>query len=108
VYQAIKDITDVPFRNWLKYNARGFKKEPKRNANRVSNPNSVQATPTITNFTPTSITSGTSSSLTINGTNFGATQGTGFVEFKNANDGGTTWVKPLTTDYVSWSNTQIV
>jgi PKD repeat protein len=76
--------------------------------NNQNNNRSILATPTITSFSPTSISSGTSSNLTITGTNFGATQGSGFVEFKNANDGGGTYIKPLTTDYVSWSNTQIV
>ncbi len=69
--------------------------------------NSTLAIPTITSFTPTSITAGTRSLLTINGTNFGATRGTGFVEFKNANDGGTTYVKAKDIDYRTWSNTQI-
>lgn len=109
VYQAIKDITRRPVLELAPNTTlETLRRNLNTNSNRVSNPNTVQATPTISNFTPTSISSGTGSSLTINGTNFGATQGTGFVEFKNANDGGTTWVKPLTTDYVSWSNTQIV
>ncbi|MFN8143097.1 MAG: IPT/TIG domain-containing protein [Bacteroidia bacterium] len=69
--------------------------------------NTTQAVPTITNFTPTSITAGTHSILTINGTNFGATRGTGFVEFKNANDGGATYVKAKVNDYLTWTNTQI-
>ncbi|MBK7851895.1 MAG: IPT/TIG domain-containing protein [Bacteroidetes bacterium] len=69
--------------------------------------NSTLAIPTITSFTPTSITAGTRSLLTINGTNFGATRGTGFVEFKNANDGGTTYVKAKDIDYRTWTSTQI-
>jgi|GEM_PF-2115045 len=58
-------------------------------------------------FVPTIITAGTGQVLTISGSSFGPTQGGGFVEFSNSNDGGATFMRPLATDYVSWSNTQI-
>jgi hypothetical protein len=45
--------------------------------------------------------------LTINGDNFGNARGSGFVEFRNANDGGATRVKAREQDYVSWTNTRI-
>lgn len=61
----------------------------------------------ITGISPTTITAGTSSTLTITGTGFGATQGTSFVEFYNADDGGATYIKPHASQYVSWSATQI-
>ena len=67
----------------------------------------INAVPTITNFTPSTITAGTRSLLTINGTNFGATRGNGFVEFKNANDGGGTLVRAKVSDYRVWTDTQI-
>ncbi|MES2766409.1 MAG: PKD domain-containing protein [Bacteroidota bacterium] len=60
---------------------------------------------TITSFTPTTITAGTFSTLTINGTGFGSTAGT--VEFKNANNGGADYVPAPGNHIVSWSNTQI-
>jgi hypothetical protein len=66
------------------------------------------AVPVITSFSPASVSGGTGTLLTINGTNFGATQGSGFVEFPNANDGGASYVQPLGTDYITWTNTQIV
>jgi hypothetical protein len=69
--------------------------------------NKTTAIPTISLFSPTTITAGTGSVLTIMGTNFGSSQSTGYVEFKNGDDGGATWVQPLASDYVSWSNTQI-
>lgn len=70
--------------------------------------NSVMATPTITGFSPTSIPAGTDAILTITGTNFGASQGTGFVAFRNANSSSATdFVRPLLTDYVSWTDTEI-
>ena len=61
----------------------------------------------ITGFSPTTITAGTGSVLTINGSGFGATQGSGTVRFRNANDGGATVIVPLASQYVSWSSTQI-
>lgn len=68
---------------------------------------SVAATPVIGSFSPTTITAGTRDTLTINGSNFNATRGTGRVEFRNSNDGGSTYIYPASTDYISWSNTQI-
>lgn len=66
------------------------------------------ATPIIDNFTPTTIPAGTDAILTINGSNFGATQGTGFVEFRNANSSNpAAFVRPLLTDYISWTDTEI-
>jgi hypothetical protein len=62
---------------------------------------------TITSFSPSTITAGTFSVVTINGTGFGATQGTSFVEFKRADDGGATFCRPDAWSYVSWSDTQI-
>jgi hypothetical protein len=61
----------------------------------------------ITGISPTTITAGTSSTLTITGSAFGATQGTSIVEFLNADDGGATFIQPHSSQYISWSNTQI-
>ncbi|OUR93195.1 hypothetical protein A9Q87_05790 [Flavobacteriales bacterium 34_180_T64] len=59
----------------------------------------------INNFTPSSITAGTKSILTINGAGFGATNGT--VGFRDSNDGGTSYFVALDSQIISWSNTQI-
>lgn len=67
----------------------------------------TQAGLSITSIAPTTLTAGTGSVLTINGTGFGAVQGTGSVGFKNADDGGATFINPLATQYVSWTTTQI-
>jgi hypothetical protein len=82
------------------------------NGGNVSNPKNntpgLLTVPTITSFTPTTITAGTRSILTINGSGFGATRGTGFVEFRDANNSGVTaWVQPKANDYKVWNNTQI-
>jgi hypothetical protein len=62
----------------------------------------------IVSFSPTEITAGTNSILTINGNNFGNSKSNSRVLFKNANDGGVTFIEPLITDYISWSNTKIM
>jgi PKD repeat protein len=60
---------------------------------------------TISSFSPTTITAGTFTTLTINGSDFGSTPGT--VEFKNADNGGTSYVPAPANHILSWSNTQI-
>ncbi|MBX9853097.1 MAG: PKD domain-containing protein [Cytophagaceae bacterium] len=68
----------------------------------------ILATPVITGFSPSPITAGTNSVLTINGSNFGASYtGTATVQFKNANDGGATYISVLAAHIVSWSDAQI-
>ncbi|MBC3539417.1 IPT/TIG domain-containing protein [Rufibacter sediminis] len=69
--------------------------------------NQRRSIPTIDNFSPKSLRAGTGDVLTITGTNFGSTRGNGYVEFRNSDDGGKTFVKPLATDYLGWSDTQI-
>jgi len=61
----------------------------------------------ITSFLPPSINGGRGEILTINGNNFGATQGSGYIQLKNANNGGSSFIQLDADDYVSWSNSQI-
>jgi hypothetical protein len=63
--------------------------------------------PTIAGFSPLSLSAGTGAVLTITGDGFGASRGGGFVEFRNADDGGATRVSARETDYISWTNTRI-
>jgi len=73
------------------------------------------AAPTISDFSPKTLTAGTSTInttstsgvLTITGTGFGDTQGNGYVQFRNADNGSATYTKPVATDYLIWSDTQI-
>jgi PKD repeat protein len=69
--------------------------------------NPTVQSPSISGFSPTTITAGTGTTLTINGSGFGTTQGSGNVGFRNADDGGSTYINPLQTEIVSWSSTQI-
>ena len=68
---------------------------------------SITTAPSISSFSPSTITAGTGSILTINGSGFGATQSTSVVSFSNADDGGGTYIQPAPSQYVSWSDTQI-
>jgi hypothetical protein len=70
--------------------------------------NNILVPPAISSISPTTISAGTQSQLTINGNNFGAAQGTSTVLFKNADNGGATDYTVPNTEIVSWSNTQIV
>lgn len=64
--------------------------------------------PIISSFTPSSITAGTSSILTINGSGFGpSASGSATVMFKNADDGGNSFISALSSQIVSWSDNQI-
>jgi len=60
----------------------------------------------ITNFSPTTATAGTATTITIDGSGFGISVGT--VRFSNADDGGATFKDGLATEIISWNDTQIV
>ncbi|MBL7891413.1 MAG: PKD domain-containing protein, partial [Bacteroidia bacterium] len=66
------------------------------------------AAPVISSFNPAIITAGTKSQLTITGSGFGATRGSGVVGFKNSDNGGSNYINPLASQYISWSDNQIV
>lgn len=59
----------------------------------------------ITSISPTSISAGTKSVLTINGSDFGSNKGS--VKFRSANDGGETFHTALESQIISWSNDKI-
>lgn len=56
-------------------------------------------------FSPTIITAGTKSVLTINGNGFGSVRGR--VSFRNADNGGASFVDALASEVLTWSDTQI-
>lgn len=65
--------------------------------------------PTISSIAPTTTTAGTFSTITINGSNFGASYVSGIsnVEFPDANSGGASYLSAPANHIVSWNNTQI-
>ena len=72
----------------------------------ITNTNTAQAVAAITSFSPTTITAGTYSVLTITGSAFGTS---GTLGFRNADDGGATTYTLASTasEVVSWTATQI-
>ena len=98
LYSKITSITNEPFKE--------ISKEPatiKQSANKA-------LAPSITSFSPSEITAGTLSVLTINGTNFGRYTGSATVQFRNPDAGGSTaYYSSLPSSiYInSWTNTQI-
>lgn len=69
--------------------------------------NNKRATPSISSISPKTISAGTSSVLTIKGLNFKPSIDTSSVQFKNADDGGASYIKALKRDFISWSDTMI-
>lgn len=68
----------------------------------------VAITPVIDQISPLQITAGTRSIITISGSGFGATQSDGVVAFRNADDGGLSFIDMANgPHYVSWSDTEI-
>jgi len=63
--------------------------------------------PIIAGLSPLSLPAGVGAVLTITGSGFGSSRGSGFVEFKNADDGGATRVKAREADYFTWTDTRI-
>ena len=98
LYDKISQLSGTSYKQVKSYNLERIVSE--NNKNNVS-----RATPVITSFSPNPITAGTGSILTINGSNFGGTAGS--VKFKDADDGGASYLTSTSTDIVSWTDTQI-
>jgi hypothetical protein len=96
-YKEIQRITNRSYNVLVDFNV--IKTQKKRNQK-----NSLLPPANIT-FSPSTITAGTKSVLTINGTGFGASQGK--VGFRNADDGGATFLDALDNDILTWTDTQI-
>ncbi|TBN03301.1 T9SS type A sorting domain-containing protein [Hyunsoonleella flava] len=62
--------------------------------------------PSALTLNKTSVSAGTKDALTITGSGFGTVQGK--VQFRNADDGGASFIDALDTDVVSWADDQIV
>lgn len=73
----------------------------------AATPSRRNMAPTISSFSPQTLPAGTGAVLTITGDGFGNSRGTGFVDFRNADDGGSTRVKARDADYLRWTNNRI-
>ena len=58
----------------------------------------------VSSLSPSTIPAGEGNVLTLTGSGFGAVQGAGFVSFTAANG---SLLRPLASDYVSWTDTEI-
>ncbi|QNF33002.1 T9SS type A sorting domain-containing protein [Adhaeribacter swui] len=67
----------------------------------------TKATPAISSFTPDTLTAGTGSLLTIRGSGFGSSRGTGSVQFRNADNGGASFIDITNADYIFWTDNEI-
>ncbi|PBQ32718.1 hypothetical protein CNR22_13350 [Sphingobacteriaceae bacterium] len=113
-YEAVDGSAHAPFRNYTSIGNDLYQKLAtilgttltpySGSAGKGYNPSTISS---ITGMSPLTITAGTFSVLTISGSGFGTTQSTSIVEFSNADDGGSTFIQPDASQYVSWSNTQI-
>jgi PKD repeat protein len=118
-YDIINDKATEPFNTYLNAstnlypllaqltNANYVQIKPINPFQPTSSVNTIASVATITSFSPTTITAGTFSVLTINGSGFGATSTPSLITFKNADDGGATTISPIASQIVSWSATQI-
>ncbi len=75
----------------------------------TSTSNFMLVPPTISGIAPAVTTAGTFSTVTITGTNFGASYvaGTSNLEFRDANNGGAGFIATPANHIVSWNNTTI-
>ncbi len=77
---------------------------------RLGQHNSIFNVAVVTSVSPNVTKAGTVAAgdyITITGSGFGATQGANNVSFPNADDGGASWINPLASDYLSWSDGSI-
>jgi hypothetical protein len=100
-YQQLTDLTGQP-RRVLRPNLALRAVQAARAASLVRRGTTA---PTISALQPSQLPAGIGAVLTITGSDFGPTRGG--VEFKNADDGGASWVQARAADYVSWDNNRI-
>lgn len=97
LFDLIKDITGQKINNVKQFTL-----------DKYLNQSTVNRVMSITSFSPSTVTAGTDVVLTISGSGFGSTQGSGVVEFSNADNGGSTInVEAIQDEYCSWSDTEI-
>lgn len=77
-------------------------------AERTAVNRSTSLIPFITDISPDNVSAGTNNTITITGSGFGNSRGGSSVGFANADDGGQTSIKPIDSQYKSWSDSQII
>lgn len=104
LYDIIEQNTGHKFQELI--SVKDIKSQAKKNSTITkTHPVTIKALPNITNISPTTITAGTTSLLTITGTGFGTSPG--IIEFKSANDGGATYITAPVASITSWTDTKV-
>ncbi|MFL1010833.1 T9SS type A sorting domain-containing protein [Flavisericum labens] len=99
LHNRITKITGQPYKELVRFDV-------KVESEKLKNLSSKALAPVIIGFSPASVSAGNGDSLTIVGTGFGDEQG--MVEFKNADDGGDTYIAALDSQVLSWTDEEIV
>ncbi|XCF06773.1 T9SS type A sorting domain-containing protein [Tamlana crocina] len=99
LYGQIMNITGQAYTELISFDVNEQSLAKKSQSNKALAPN-------ISGFSPATVTAGNGDPLTIAGSGFGTVQGT--VEFKNADDGGDTYIVALDSQVLSWNDDEIV
>jgi hypothetical protein len=108
-FHIYKDIYNELYSIIIKQTGKSYNAITSFNINNFSIPsvNLRSGVAVISSFSPTLTSAGTNSIITIHGSGFGASRGSSTVGFKNADDGGKTYIEPYPNQYILWSDTQI-
>ena len=98
LYSAIQSKTNRQYQEFTAFNV-DSKREQMLNT-------SSRSAMSIGSISPSTVTAGTKSTITINGSGFGTVQGS--VGFSNSDYGGLTYYNALDTQIQSWSDNQII
>ncbi|WP_370477660.1 T9SS type A sorting domain-containing protein [Tamlana flava] len=99
LYNQITAITKEPYKELVSFDVSA------KSALLATKSSSALA-PAITGLAPLTITAGNEDAITISGSGFGANPGK--VEFKNADDGGASYVEALSSQILYWTDDEIV
>ncbi|HEY4650996.1 MAG TPA: T9SS type A sorting domain-containing protein [Pontibacter sp.] len=99
VYRAIRQQTGT--------NYRAIQVNQQLQVTRQQEQQHGTAAAAITGFSPKVASGGNKTVLTITGSGFGSSRGTGTVSFRDADDGGTSFTKAPEDAYLSWTNNEI-
>ena len=105
LYPALKRVT-VPAFKTIRPNPDVKAPAPQNNSGAFNNQR-LKATLAVSGFSPDTITAGTGSILTVRGSGFGSSRGNGSVQFRNADNGGASFIPLPEADYVTWTDTEI-
>lgn len=98
LYGQITEITGKPYQEKVAFRPSAVAEE--------GNSAERALAPVISGLSPLELSAGRGERLVISGSGFGNLEGT--VAFKNADDGGSTFIEVLDSQIVSWSDTEIV